>query len=68
MTYEPDWDAAAPVVAGIARRDDLIVTLGCGDVTKVAPLIVDALARRSALSVHTEGSAAPQDDAPEGSG
>jgi UDP-N-acetylmuramate--alanine ligase len=68
VTYEPDWDSAAPVVAGIARRGDLVVTLGCGDVTKVAPLIVDALARRSDLSVHTEGSPAPQADAPEGEG
>ncbi|SDU94954.1 UDP-N-acetylmuramate--L-alanine ligase [Microlunatus sagamiharensis] len=65
VTYEPDWDAAAPVVAGITRPGDLVVTLGCGDVTKVAPLIVDALARRSDLSVRTEGSAAPQADAPE---
>nr|WP_232531357.1 UDP-N-acetylmuramate--L-alanine ligase [Microlunatus antarcticus] len=64
VTYEPDWDEAAPVVAGLARRGDLVVTLGCGDVTKVAPLIVDALARRSDLSVRTVGSAAPQDDAP----
>ncbi len=47
VTYEPDWDSAAPVVAGLARPGDLVVTLGCGDVTKVAPLIVDALARRA---------------------
>ena len=66
VTYEPDWDAAAPVVAGLTRRGDLVVTLGCGDVTKVAPLIVDALARRSDLSVHTVGSPVPQADAPEG--
>ena len=45
VTYEPDWDAAAPVVAGIARPGDLVITVGCGDVTKVAPLIVDALPR-----------------------
>jgi UDP-N-acetylmuramate--alanine ligase len=64
VTYEPDWDSAAPVVAGLARPGDLVVTLGCGDVTKVAPLIVDALARRSDTSVHTTGSAAPQADAP----
>ena len=60
VTYEPDWDSAAPVVAGLARRGDVVVTLGCGDVTNVAPLIVDALARRSDLSVRTGGSAAPQ--------
>jgi UDP-N-acetylmuramate--alanine ligase len=46
VTYEPDWDAAAPVVAGIARPGDLVITVGCGDVTKVAPLIVDALRER----------------------
>jgi UDP-N-acetylmuramate--alanine ligase len=43
VTYEPDWDSAASVVAGIARPGDLVITVGCGDVTKVAPLIVDAL-------------------------
>jgi len=45
VTYEPDWDSAASVVAGIARPGDLVITVGCGDVTKVAPLIVDALHR-----------------------
>ncbi len=46
VTYEPDWDSAASVVAGIARPGDLVITVGCGDVTKVAPLIVDALRER----------------------
>lgn len=45
VTYQPDWDLAAPTVAGIARPGDLVITVGCGDVTKVAPLIVDALRR-----------------------
>lgn len=45
VTYQPDWDAAAPTVAQIARPGDLVITVGCGDVTKVAPLIVDALHR-----------------------
>ena len=45
VTYEPDWDAAAPTVAGIARPGDLVITVGCGDVTKVAPLIVAELGR-----------------------
>ena len=62
VTYEPDWDAAAPVVASIARPGDLVVTLGCGDVTKVAPLIVSKLADRSDHAAHA-GSAAPQEDA-----
>ena len=43
VTYVPDWDAAAPAVAALARPGDLVLTVGCGDVTKVAPLIVSEL-------------------------
>ena len=43
MTYQPVWDEAAPTVAAIARPGDLVITVGCGDVTKVAPLIVGEL-------------------------
>lgn len=46
VTYQPVWDEAAPTVAGIARPGDVVVTIGCGDVTKVAPKIVDELRRR----------------------
>ncbi len=46
VTYQPVWDEAAPTVAGIARPGDVVVTVGCGDVTKVAPKIVDELRRR----------------------
>ena len=46
VTYEPEWDEAAPVVAEIARPGDLVITVGCGDVTKVAPLIVAELEQR----------------------
>lgn len=45
VTYEPDWDATAATVARIARPGDLIITLGCGDVTKIAPRIVAELAK-----------------------
>jgi UDP-N-acetylmuramate--alanine ligase len=48
VTYVPDWDAAAPTVAGLARPGDLVLTVGCGDVTKVAPLIVTELSRTGA--------------------
>jgi UDP-N-acetylmuramate--alanine ligase len=47
VTYQPVWDEAAPTVADIARPGDLVITVGCGDVTKVAPLIVNELRRRS---------------------
>jgi UDP-N-acetylmuramate--alanine ligase len=45
VTYEPVWDQAAPTVARIARPGDLVITVGCGDVTKVAPKIVDEIQR-----------------------
>ena len=32
-------------MAGIARPGDLVITVGCGDVTKVAPMIVAELSR-----------------------
>ncbi len=50
VTYEPSWDAAAPVVARIARPGDLVITVGCGDVTKVAPQIIAELHRRAGLA------------------
>jgi UDP-N-acetylmuramate--alanine ligase len=45
VTYQPVWDEAAPTVARIARPGDLVITVGCGDVTKVAPKIVDEIQR-----------------------
>jgi UDP-N-acetylmuramate--alanine ligase len=45
VTYQPVWDEAAPTVARIARPGDLVITVGCGDVTKVAPKIVDEILR-----------------------
>jgi UDP-N-acetylmuramate--alanine ligase len=45
VRYEPVWEAAAPTVAAIARPGDLVITVGCGDVTKVAPKIVAELER-----------------------
>ena len=48
VTYEPVWDAAPATVAQIARPGDLVITVGCGDVTKIAPLIVTELEHRFA--------------------
>jgi UDP-N-acetylmuramate--alanine ligase len=45
VTYQPVWDEAAPTVARIARPGDLVITVGCGDVTKVAPKIVAEIQR-----------------------
>jgi UDP-N-acetylmuramate--alanine ligase len=51
VTYEPEWDLAAPTVARIARPGDLVITVGCGDVTKVAPKIVEELRRGHARAI-----------------
>jgi len=48
VTYQPVWAEAAPTVARLARPGDLVITVGCGDVTLVAPEIVAELRRRSA--------------------
>ncbi len=50
VTYEPVWDEAAPKVASIAQPGDLVITVGCGDVTKVAPKIVAALEQKYAAA------------------
>ena len=50
VTYQPAWDEAAPTVARIARPGDLVITVGCGDVTKVAPMIVTELQLRQAAA------------------
>ena len=57
VTYEPVWDEAAPTVARIARPGDLVITVGCGDVTKVAPKIVAELERQ-----RISRAGAPNDD------
>lgn len=42
--WVPELDDAARVVVGWARPGDTIVTLGAGDVDRVAPVILEALA------------------------
>jgi UDP-N-acetylmuramate--alanine ligase len=49
VTYEPDWDATAATVAAVAQPGDLVITVGCGDVTKIAPLIVQELRAHQSL-------------------
>jgi UDP-N-acetylmuramate--alanine ligase len=42
--YEPDYDAVPARVAALARSGDVVITLGAGDVTKLGPRILTALA------------------------
>ncbi len=44
VDYIPDWQQAADRAAAIAREGDLVMTLSCGDVYRIIPQVLDALA------------------------
>ena len=44
--YEPAFDVAAGLVAGLAKPGDLVVTMGAGDVTQLGPEILAELDKR----------------------
>ncbi|MEV5539473.1 UDP-N-acetylmuramate--L-alanine ligase [Saccharopolyspora shandongensis] len=46
--YEPSFTAAAPLVAGLARPGDLVLTMGAGDVTMLGPEILREFDRDTA--------------------
>ncbi len=41
--YVPNWDDAPAVAAGLAHAGDFIVTMGCGDVYRMVPQLLEAL-------------------------
>jgi UDP-N-acetylmuramate--alanine ligase len=43
VTYLPDFSAVAERVADTARQGDVVLTMGAGDVTMLAPEILTAL-------------------------
>jgi UDP-N-acetylmuramate--alanine ligase len=43
--YVPDWQDAADYTAQIAGDGDYVITLGCGDVYRIIPQVLDALGR-----------------------
>ncbi len=45
VAFVPDWQEAADHLASIAREGDFVVTLGCGDVYRIVPQLLDSLAR-----------------------
>jgi UDP-N-acetylmuramate--alanine ligase len=47
VTYEPSWGAVAARLASLARPGDVILTLGAGDVTQLAPDVLAALEERA---------------------
>jgi UDP-N-acetylmuramate--alanine ligase len=44
--FVPDRDLAVPLVTELARPDDVVLTMGAGDVTTLAPRLVEALRGR----------------------
>ena len=41
--YVPAWDDVPDVAAGIAKPGDFIITMGCGDVYRMCPQLLEAL-------------------------
>jgi UDP-N-acetylmuramate--alanine ligase len=47
VRYVPSWSDVAPLVVGLARAGDLVLTVGAGDVTMLGPEILRLLGGRS---------------------
>ncbi len=51
VDYRPEWTEAAERIAEIARPGDIVMTLSCGDVYRIIPLVREALDHRAAGAV-----------------
>ncbi len=47
VRFQPDFDAAAGVLAELAEAGDVVLTLGAGDVTAIGPRLIEALGQRA---------------------
>nr|WP_219905337.1 UDP-N-acetylmuramate--L-alanine ligase [Actinopolyspora mortivallis] len=54
--YEPSITEVAPLVAGLVRPGDVVLTMGAGDVTMLAPEILAEIDNRSAGTAVPDGS------------
>jgi UDP-N-acetylmuramate--alanine ligase len=45
VAFIADWQQAADYTASIAREGDYVITLGCGDVYRIVPQLLDSLER-----------------------
>ncbi len=43
MHYVPAWDDVPAVAASLAKSGDFIITMGCGDIYRMVPELLDAL-------------------------
>ena len=48
VAYIPEWQDAADYLGTIAREGDFVVTLGCGDVYRIVPQLLESLAAEPA--------------------
>lgn len=51
VEYRPEWGEAASAVAAWAEPGDFVITLGCGNVNRIVPQLLDALEDGGADSV-----------------
>jgi UDP-N-acetylmuramate--alanine ligase len=45
VAFVPDWQDAADYLASIAQEGDFVVTLGCGDVYRIVPQLLESLTK-----------------------
>lgn len=43
VRFEPSWSAVPELLAGLVRPDDIVLTVGAGDVTMIGPELLQAL-------------------------
>jgi UDP-N-acetylmuramate--alanine ligase len=55
VRYVPSWSEVAPLVVGLARAGDLVVTVGAGDVTMIGPEVLRLLGGRPDTTAVTAG-------------
>jgi len=53
--YEPERDRVVPRLVGLAAPGDVVLTLGAGDVTQLAPQVLAALTARAGDGAETGG-------------
>jgi UDP-N-acetylmuramate--alanine ligase len=51
VVFISDWHEAAQAVAALARPGDFVITLGCGDVYRIIPQILEALGTTAAAQI-----------------
>jgi UDP-N-acetylmuramate--alanine ligase len=54
VAFIADWQQAADHTAQIAREGDFVITLGCGDVYRIVPQLLDSLRREHPDAVPAE--------------